>query len=138
MTGTDVQCPAGADGLVGAGPSRSTDGAKPASLAGFISHWTWSIPSSEALIDSSVVGLSPWSTTTLESPGRTPLEITATPCRHGPPLPRPVVGKVIGFAVGVAPDTVWISGDTVFHDDLRRTAERLTVDTAVLHLGGVR
>ncbi len=86
----------------------------------------------------SVVGLSPWSTTTLESPAHTPLEITATPCRHGPPLSRPVVGEVIGFAVGVAPDTVWISGDTVFHDDLRRTAERLTVDTAVLHLGGVR
>lgn len=85
-----------------------------------------------------VVGLSPWSTTTLEAPGRTPLEITATPCRHGPPLSRPVVGDVVGFAVGAAPDTLWISGDTVLHRGLRDVAERLTVDTAVLHLGGVR
>ena len=27
------------------------------------------------------------------------LEVTATPCRHGPPLSRPIVGDVIGFAL---------------------------------------
>jgi hypothetical protein len=30
-------------------------------------------------------GLSPWDSIRLEAPGRTPIEITATPCRHGPP-----------------------------------------------------
>ena len=32
-------------------------------------------------------GLGDWETTTLESPGRPAIEITATPCRHGPPGP---------------------------------------------------
>ena len=31
-------------------------------------------------------GLEPWATTRLEAPGRPTIEITATPCRHGPPL----------------------------------------------------
>ena len=33
---------------------------------------------------------------------------------------------------------LWISGDTVLYDGVREVAERLTVDTALLHLGGVR
>ena len=79
-------------------------------------------------------GLSPWQTTRLEAPDRPPLEITATPCRHGPPLSGPLIGEVIGFALG----GLWISGDTVLYDGVRAVAERLTVDVAVLHLGGVR
>jgi len=31
-------------------------------------------------------GLEPWATTRLEAPGRPSVEVTATPCRHGPPL----------------------------------------------------
>ncbi len=76
----------------------------------------------------------------LEAPGRPPIEVTATPCRHGPPLSRPIVGDVIGFAlrppapVGV----LWISGDTVLYDGVRQVADRLDVDIALLHLGGVQ
>ena len=33
---------------------------------------------------------------------------------------------------------LWISGDTVLYDGVREVAERVRVDTAVLHLGGVR
>jgi len=33
---------------------------------------------------------------------------------------------------------LWISGDTVLYDGVREVAERLQVDTALLHLGGVR
>jgi L-ascorbate metabolism protein UlaG (beta-lactamase superfamily) len=79
-------------------------------------------------------GLAPWQTTRLEAPDRPPLEITATPCRHGPPLSHPLVGDVIGFALG----GLWISGDTVLYGGVREVADRLTVDVAVLHLGGVR
>ncbi len=58
---------------------------------------------------------------------------------HGPPLSRPVVGDVIGFALdGLADGTVWISGDTVVHRDLLDVAGRLDVEVAVLHLGAVR
>ena len=45
------------------------------------------------------LGLEPWATTRLEAEGRPSIEITATPCRHGPPLSRPIVGAVIGFAL---------------------------------------
>jgi L-ascorbate metabolism protein UlaG (beta-lactamase superfamily) len=33
---------------------------------------------------------------------------------------------------------LWISGDTVLFDGVREVANRIRVDTAVLHLGGVR
>jgi L-ascorbate metabolism protein UlaG (beta-lactamase superfamily) len=86
-------------------------------------------------------GLEPWETTRLEAPGRTPIEVVATPCRHGPPLSHPVAGDVVGFALrweGQAHGVLWISGDTVLYDGVRQVASRLTVDTALLHLGGVR
>jgi L-ascorbate metabolism protein UlaG (beta-lactamase superfamily) len=86
-------------------------------------------------------GLENWATTRLEAPGRTPIEVTATPCRHGPALLRPIVGDVIGFALrweGQAHGVLWISGDTVLYDGVREVGDRLEVDTALLHLGGVR
>jgi L-ascorbate metabolism protein UlaG (beta-lactamase superfamily) len=86
-------------------------------------------------------GLKPWATMRLEAPRRPPIEITATPCRHGPPLSRPIVGDVVGFALrwdGQEGGALWISGDTVLYDGVREVANRLRVETALLHLGGVR
>ncbi len=86
-------------------------------------------------------GLADWQATTLEAPGKTPIEITATPCRHGPPLSRPIVGDVIGFALrweNQQHGAVWITGDTVLYDGVREVPRRLSVGTAILHLGGVR
>ncbi|HET6507334.1 MAG TPA: MBL fold metallo-hydrolase [Baekduia sp.] len=86
-------------------------------------------------------GLTDWQTTVLEKDGAPKLEITATPCRHGPPGSRPIVGDVIGFALrweGQEGGVLWISGDTVLYDGVREVARRLDVDTAILHLGGVR
>jgi L-ascorbate metabolism protein UlaG (beta-lactamase superfamily) len=91
-------------------------------------------------------GLAPWQTTRLEpadggDPSRAPLEITATPCRHGPPLSRPIVGDVVGFAIranGQRHGVLWVSGDTVLYDGVREVADRLDVGVALLHLGGVR
>jgi L-ascorbate metabolism protein UlaG (beta-lactamase superfamily) len=86
-------------------------------------------------------GLAAWASTTLEASGRTPIEVTATPCRHGPPLSHPIVGEVVGFALrweGQEHGVLWISGDTVLYAGVREVADRLEVDTAVVHLGGVR
>ena len=83
----------------------------------------------------------PLATTRLDAPGKTPIEITATPCRHGPPLSRPIVGDVIGFALrweGQQHGAVWISGDTVLYDGVREVPTASSVGTAILHLGGVR
>ena len=87
------------------------------------------------------VGLGPWAHTRLEAPGLPSIEITATPCRHGPPLSRRLVGDVIGFALlweGQENGLFWISGDTVLYDGVRQVADRLRVGTVLLHLGGVR
>ncbi|MCX4767041.1 MBL fold metallo-hydrolase [Streptomyces sp. NBC_01275] len=85
-------------------------------------------------------GLAPWATWQLNSAGLPPIEITATPARHGPPLSRPLVGDVTGFALswpGQRHGALWISGDTVLYDGVREVANRLTVGTALVHLGGV-
>jgi L-ascorbate metabolism protein UlaG (beta-lactamase superfamily) len=85
-------------------------------------------------------GLAPWATTRLEAPEKVPIEITATPCRHGPPLSHPIVGDVIGFALkweGQESGRLWISGDTVLYDGVREVPRRIDVGVAVLHLGGV-
>jgi L-ascorbate metabolism protein UlaG (beta-lactamase superfamily) len=85
-------------------------------------------------------GLRPWETTVLEVPGRPRLEVTATPARHGPPMSRPIAGDVIGFALrwDGQDGALWISGDTVLFDGVRQVADRIPVDTALLHLGSVR
>jgi L-ascorbate metabolism protein UlaG (beta-lactamase superfamily) len=87
------------------------------------------------------LGLAPWEVTHLEAPGRPTIDVTATPCRHGPPLSRPVVGDVVGFSLrwpGQAHGEVWFTGDTVVHRRLRPIGQRLGVGTVVAHLGGVR
>jgi L-ascorbate metabolism protein UlaG (beta-lactamase superfamily) len=88
-----------------------------------------------------VRGLAPWAATTLEAPGRAPIRVVATPCRHGPPLSRPIVGDVVGFALtwdGQEHGALWVSGDTVLHRDLWRVVDRIRVGVALLHVGGVR
>lgn len=89
-------------------------------------------------------GLAPWETTRLtapDDPGKPDIEVTATPCRHGPPLSRPIVGDVIGFSLtweGQEHGALWVTGDTVLYRDLRRVPERIDVGTAVVHLGKVQ
>ncbi|WP_333770201.1 MBL fold metallo-hydrolase [Streptomyces sp. IBSBF 2435] len=98
-------------------------------------------PQGARRVGGNVQGLAPWATTTLQGKGREPIEITATPARHGPAGTRPLVGAVTGFALrweGQEHGILWISGDTVLYDGLREVASRLDVGTAVLHLGGVR
>jgi L-ascorbate metabolism protein UlaG (beta-lactamase superfamily) len=88
-----------------------------------------------------VRGLDPWEVARLEAQGKPTLEVTATPCRHGPPLSRPIVGDVIGFALrwdGQRNGVVWVSGDSVLFKGVRQVADRLDVDVAILHLGDVQ
>lgn len=85
-------------------------------------------------------GLAAWATTTLEAPGKPTLTITATPCRHGPPGSKPIVGDVVGFAIaweGQEHGVLWITGDSVLYDGLREVPARLDVGTVVVHMGGV-
>jgi L-ascorbate metabolism protein UlaG (beta-lactamase superfamily) len=92
-------------------------------------------------VTADVRGLRPWEETVLAAPGRPSITVTATPCRHGPPLSRPIVGPVVGFALrwaGQEHGVLWMTGDTVLFPGLRAVPRRLTVDTVLLHLGAVR
>jgi L-ascorbate metabolism protein UlaG (beta-lactamase superfamily) len=108
------------------------------------------LPSAEAVVTTAAGaerlggkarGLAPWETTRLQAPDRPTIEVTATPCRHGPPLSHALVGDVVGFALrweGQEHGALWISGDTVLYGGVREVADRVEVGTAILHLGGVR
>ena len=92
-------------------------------------------------LSNGAVGLGEYETTTLDQPGKPAITVTGTPCRHGPPLSKPIVGEVTGFALaweGQRNGELWISGDTVLYDGVRTVADHLNVGTAILHMGGVR
>jgi L-ascorbate metabolism protein UlaG (beta-lactamase superfamily) len=98
------------------------------------------VPGAKRLGDSTR-GLGAWDETTLTAPAKPEITVTATPCRHGPPLSHPLAGEVVGFGLawpGQEHGVLWISGDTVLYRGVLEVADRLEVDTAVLHLGGVQ
>ncbi|MFE5393081.1 MBL fold metallo-hydrolase [Streptomyces sp. NPDC056568] len=74
------------------------------------------------------VGLAPWETHELTGEGGT-LLVTATPGRHA--------GDVIGFLLQVPgeDEAFYISGDTVYYDELDEIGRRYSVGTALLHFG---
>ncbi len=87
------------------------------------------------------LGLEPWQTTTLQAPDGLEIRVTATPCRHGPPLSHPLVGDVIGFVLewdGQQSGAFWMSGDTVYYRGVAEVGERFDIGAALIHIGGVR
>jgi L-ascorbate metabolism protein UlaG (beta-lactamase superfamily) len=98
-------------------------------------------PSGAKRLGANALGLAPWSSTTLSGADGVEVKVTATPCRHGPPLSRPLVGEVVGFLLewpGQSGGALWITGDTVWFGGVAEVAERFDVGTAIVHLGGVR
>jgi L-ascorbate metabolism protein UlaG (beta-lactamase superfamily) len=98
-------------------------------------------PAGQKRVGANSSGLAPWSSTTVAGADGTEVRITATPCRHGPPLSRPIVGEVVGFLLeweGQHDGGLWITGDSVWFSGLAEVAERFEVGTAIVHLGGVR
>jgi L-ascorbate metabolism protein UlaG (beta-lactamase superfamily) len=80
-----------------------------------------------------VEALAPFTTTEIGK-----LRITATPCRHGPPLSEPFVGEVIGFMFESSDfeGSVYVSGDTVWFGGVEEVSKRFTdVRVALPHLG---
>ena len=77
--------------------------------------------------------------------GDASLKVTALPGRHAPGpaqlLLPPVMGSLLEFRrhAGDEPFRLYLSGDTLLHDDLRTIRSREPdLDMAVLHLGGTR
>ena len=86
-------------------------------------------------------GLAAGSATVLERPGHPAIKITATPCRHGPPLSHPIAGDVIGFVLSWDSQqhgALWITGDTVLYNEVRQVPQQTKIGTMLLHLGCVQ
>lgn len=86
-----------------------------------------------------VKGLATWQSTQVTNPAGERLTITGMPAVHtsNPDL-REAVGEVMGFMLewdGQPGGAFYISGDTVWIDDILEIAKRFTVAAGILHLG---
>lgn len=86
-----------------------------------------------------VRGLAPWQSTEITNAAGELLKITATPAVHtsNPDL-REAVGEVTGFMLewqGQTAGAFYISGDTVWIDEILEIGQRFQVASGILHLG---
>ncbi|HEX8151833.1 MAG TPA: MBL fold metallo-hydrolase [Thermoanaerobaculia bacterium] len=87
--------------------------------------------------------LEEWESVTAHKPGALPLRITAMPGKHGPTgvnfvLP-PVMGSLLEFGDSANPFRLFITGDTLIHEEFRHIPKRVKgIHLALLHLGGTR
>jgi L-ascorbate metabolism protein UlaG (beta-lactamase superfamily) len=88
--------------------------------------------------------LATWEAASVEKDG-VRLRVTAMPGRHGPPLVAallpPVMGSMLEWSARDASPhlRIYVSGDTLVHEELRRIPRRYShVDIGLFHLGGTR
>ncbi len=96
-----------------------------------------------ARLGGNAIGLAPWQSADVRSPGGSSVRVTATPARHGPTDGDrgPVVGFLLTGASAADSRTapaIYVSGDTVWYDDLRPIAGRADVRVAFLFVGAAR
>lgn len=87
-------------------------------------------------------GMSTWQSHRIVK-GSLTVTVTSMPGRHAPtPIDRllpPVMGSMIEFTDGAVTRRLYVSGDTLFVDELREIPVRFSsIDLGVLHLGGTR
>lgn len=88
--------------------------------------------------------LDTWSNLTVTRNDAT-LRISAMPARHGPPVVSATLPETMGSMLEFQPASsktayrMYISGDTLVYDDIRKIPELYPeIDLALLHLGGTR
>ena len=84
-------------------------------------------------------GMAPWQSVEIPSPDKRVLRVTATPARHGPAHADrgPVIGFVLTFD-DRPDDGVYLSGDTVWYEDLREISRKFSIRVAILFMGAAR
>src|SRR2546423_3523026 len=85
------------------------------------------------------IGLLKWGSTTIHGQGGEIITVSATPALHGPCL-LPGSWHVCGFVLkwdGQENGALYISGDTVYFDDLSEITDHFEIGTAMLRLGAV-
>jgi L-ascorbate metabolism protein UlaG (beta-lactamase superfamily) len=87
------------------------------------------------------VGLAPWQTDVIKTPGGEEIIITATPARHGPAGIEKIQGDVTGFVLSVRGERkldIYITGDTTFYEGVAEVAKRFDPDYIFMFAGGSR
>ena len=85
------------------------------------------------------IGLPKWGSTSIQGQDGEIITVSATPALHGPCL-LPDSWHVCGFVLkwdGQEHGALYISGDTVYFDELREITDHFDIGTALLHLGAV-
>lgn len=86
-----------------------------------------------------VQGLATWASTEITNAAGERLKVTAMPAVHTSNAAlREAVGEVTGFILewqGTRAETFYVSGDTVWIDEMNEIARRYKVNAAILHLG---
>lgn len=88
-------------------------------------------------------GLDTWDSVVVTR-GGTRLSVTALPGRHGPGAMQALLPSVMGSLLEFGPARepafrLYVSGDTLVHDDLKHIPQRFpNIDLGLLHLGGTR
>jgi L-ascorbate metabolism protein UlaG (beta-lactamase superfamily) len=87
------------------------------------------------------VGLAPWQTDVVKTPGGEEIIITATPARHGPAGIEKIQGDVTGFVLSVRGEKkldIYITGDTTYYEGVAEVARRFDPDYIFMFAGGSR
>lgn len=92
------------------------------------------------------LGVAPWATVDLPAVDGLRVHVTATPARHGPRaleemLGEEVVRDVTGWIIewdGQRRGAIYVSGDTIFCEELLEIPHRHQIGTALLHFGAAQ
>ncbi len=87
------------------------------------------------------IGLAPFQYRSFTTIAGDEIKITATPARHGPAGIEPITGDVIGFHLAVNGDRsfeLYITGDTVYYNEIEKLAERIKPAYAFIFAGAAR
>lgn len=90
-------------------------------------------------VQDDAIGLPTWGSTTIHGQAGEVIAVSATPALHGPRF-SDESSRVCGFVLkwdGQEHGALYISGDTVYFDELGEIPDRFKIGTALLHLGAV-
>jgi len=91
-------------------------------------------------LQGNAIGLRKWQSTTVKS-NDFEIKITAAPSKHGTLGSHFIVGETTGFILewqGQEHGAFYISGDTVWFNELREIRQRFKIGTSIVHIGGAQ
>lgn len=92
-------------------------------------------------LQGNAVGLDPFQHRTFTTATGDQIKITATPARHGPAGIEPITGDVIGFHIAVSGGKnfeFYITGDTVYYNEIEKLADRIKPSYVFIFAGAAR